>query len=59
MRYHVKNVPVQGWIYEEGRLQNVQSTANLLVRILIAKIEDEKRLVAILQNLPIVPNDPD
>ncbi|RVX71708.1 hypothetical protein B0A52_03892 [Exophiala mesophila] len=59
MRYHVKSSPADGWIYEEVALTNVKSTNNLLVRILIAKIEDEARLVDILRNTPLVQDGPD
>lgn len=58
MRYHVKNTPMQGWKYEEVELDNILSTSNLLARILIAKVEDYKRVVAILRSLPIVQDDP-
>ena len=57
-RYHVKNHPITGWVYEEVPLNNVQSTVNLLARILIAKIENEDRLVEILRSIPVVQNDP-
>jgi hypothetical protein len=39
-------------------LLNVQSTVNLLARILIAKIENEERLVEILRSVPVVQDDP-
>ncbi|KAL9567436.1 hypothetical protein ACKAV7_008386 [Fusarium commune] len=58
MRYHVKNHPIRSWIYEEIPLSNVRSTNNLLARIVIAKIEDEDRLVEIIRNTPVVQNDP-
>lgn len=58
MRYHVKNRPVEGWVYEEVSLTDVRSTNSLLARILIAKVEDEERLVKIFRNTPIVQNDP-
>ncbi|KAM4065194.1 hypothetical protein HRG_004469 [Hirsutella rhossiliensis] len=58
MRYHVRNLPIQGWAYEQVRLDNVRSTNNLLARIAIAKVEDEERLVRILREIPIVQNDP-
>ncbi|KAI5455762.1 hypothetical protein BGZ63DRAFT_368375 [Mariannaea sp. PMI_226] len=57
MRYHVKNRP-NGWIYEEVALENVRSTNTLLARVLIAKIEDNERLVQILRSVPVVQNDP-
>ncbi|KAL8285895.1 hypothetical protein RB597_002803 [Gaeumannomyces tritici] len=57
-RYHVRNMPVRGWIYEERQLDNVRSTASLLTRIVIAKITDEQRLVEILRNNPVVQHDP-
>ncbi|KAI1176473.1 hypothetical protein F4777DRAFT_268813 [Nemania sp. FL0916] len=56
-RYHVKN-SFQGWTYEEMELQNVRNTTTLLVRILIAKIEDEKRLVELFRRVPVVQGDP-
>jgi hypothetical protein len=58
MRYHVKNHPITGWQYEEVSLLNVQSTVNLLARILIAKIENEERLVELLRSIPVVQDDP-
>lgn len=58
MRYHVKSHPIQVWKYEEVPLQNVQSTNNLLARILIAKIENEERLVNIFRSIPVIQNDP-
>lgn len=39
-------------------LQNVQSTNNLLARILIAKIEDEDRLIALIRRSQLVQGDP-
>lgn len=58
MRYHVKNNPFQGWVYEEISLRNVKTTASLLARIMIAKVEDEKRLIEIFRATPVVQNDP-
>ncbi|KAF5547553.1 hypothetical protein FPHYL_10142 [Fusarium phyllophilum] len=58
MRYHVKNLPVGGWVYEELSLPNIRSTTRLLARIVIAKVEDEDRLVEIVRNTPVVQNDP-
>lgn len=58
MRVHVKNRPIQGWAYEEVPLPNVQSTASLLARVLIAKVEDEGRLLDVLRSTPVVQNDP-
>lgn len=57
-RYHVRNTPAAGWKYEEEELKNVQNTINLLARIVIAKVEDHSRLVAILRRLPVIQNDP-
>ncbi|RMD39815.1 hypothetical protein DV735_g5331, partial [Chaetothyriales sp. CBS 134920] len=56
-RYHVKNSPL-GWTYEEIPLANVRSTNSLLARILIAKIKDEQRLIALFRRLPVVQGDP-
>ncbi|CVK85343.1 uncharacterized protein FPRN_06780 [Fusarium proliferatum] len=39
-------------------LPNVRSTTRLLARIMIAKIEDEDRIVEIIRNTPVVQNDP-
>ena len=47
-----------GWIYEEKPLANVQSTSRLLARIVIAKIEDEARLIELLRSTPVVQNNP-
>ena len=47
-----------GWAYEEIPLRNVRTTNNLLARILIAKIEDEDRLINLLRGLPVVQDDP-
>ncbi|KAF2001743.1 hypothetical protein P154DRAFT_553474 [Amniculicola lignicola CBS 123094] len=55
-RYHVKNSPF-GWTYEEIPLENVRTTNSLLARILIAKIEDEQHLIALLRRLPVVQGD--
>jgi hypothetical protein len=57
-RYHVKNPPGVGWIYEETKVDDVRFSAQLLARVLIAKIEDRDRLVAILRNIPVIQNDP-
>jgi hypothetical protein len=51
MRYHVKNRPVEGWVYEEGSLTDVRTTNSLLARILIAKVEDEERLIKIFRSI--------
>ena len=58
VRYHVKNHPLGGWVYEEKSLPNVQSTISLLARILIAKVEDERRLIQILRETPVIQGDP-
>ncbi|KAL6154774.1 hypothetical protein ACJBU6_06395 [Exserohilum turcicum] len=57
-RYHVKNSPVGGCVYEEKDVLDVRLTNTLLGRILIAKVENEQRLVNILRNLPVVNGDP-
>lgn len=58
IRYHVKKSAKQGWIYEEVSLANEQSTARLLARIVIAKVEHGNRLVEIFRSTPVVQNDP-
>jgi hypothetical protein len=58
MSYDVKNRPIEGWRYEEVSLTDVRTTSSLLARILIAKVEDEERLVKIFRSIPIVQNDP-
>lgn len=58
VRYHVKNLPIKGWLYEEITLANVQNTTSLLARIVVAKVTDEERLVDILRGTPVVQNDP-
>ncbi|KAL6866048.1 hypothetical protein ACO1O0_002148 [Amphichorda felina] len=59
IRYHVKNTSIVGWVYEEKPLRNVKNTINLLARITIAKVEDDKRLAEIIRGTPVVQNDPD
>ncbi|KAJ4164507.1 hypothetical protein LMH87_006179 [Akanthomyces muscarius] len=59
LRCNVRNYPLRGWTYEETKLQNVKSTNNLLARIRVAKIEDEKRLLEILRETPLVQDDPE
>ncbi|EGX96937.1 hypothetical protein CCM_01595 [Cordyceps militaris CM01] len=56
-RFHVKNNPFHNWIYEEMDLPNVRGTVSLLARILIAKIEDDERLVQIFRETPVVQGD--
>lgn len=56
-RYHVKN-SLGRWTFEETSLQNVRTTTRLLARILIAKIEDEQRLIALFRRLPPIQDDP-
>ncbi|PQK16046.1 hypothetical protein BB8028_0006g03670 [Beauveria bassiana] len=58
LRCHVKNHPLQGWAYEEVGLRNVKATNTLLARIVIAKIEDKKRLLRLLRETRVVQNDP-
>lgn len=58
LRCHVKNHPIDSWVYEEVKLRNVKSTVNLLARFVIAKIEDEKRLLKILRKTAIIHGDP-
>ncbi|KAK8070766.1 hypothetical protein PG997_010969 [Apiospora hydei] len=48
---HVKNSP-RGWVYEKRAFTNTRSTASLLVRVVIAKITDKKRLLQILRQIP-------
>ncbi|KAF2967607.1 hypothetical protein GQX73_g6014 [Xylaria multiplex] len=55
-RCHVKNSGV-GWTYEEARLRNIRNTTNLLARIVVAKIQDEERLIALLHRVPIIQGD--
>ncbi|UNI24191.1 hypothetical protein JDV02_009958 [Purpureocillium takamizusanense] len=49
-RFHVKNPPGSGWIYEEQPLPDARSSANLLVRVLIAKVENEGRLRTLIRS---------
>ncbi|KAK6840103.1 hypothetical protein PG987_005969 [Apiospora arundinis] len=58
-RYHVKNDPHGRWVFEALRLENVRSTATLLVRVVIAKITDERRLIQLLRQVPVVQDDPE
>ncbi|KAI1118227.1 hypothetical protein F5Y14DRAFT_438655 [Nemania sp. NC0429] len=56
-RYHVKN-SLQEWTFEEAALVNIRNTKGLLARIVIAKIEDEQRLVALLRRVPVIQDNP-
>lgn len=58
VRYHVKNHPISGWVYEEMGVSDVRTTNTLLARIVIAKVEDEQRLIGLLRRLPVVNGDP-
>ncbi|GAO20120.1 hypothetical protein UVI_02061590 [Ustilaginoidea virens] len=58
-RCHVKNRPLQGWVYDDVKIENVRNSTQLLVRIVIAKVEDEKRLRSLLREVPIVQDSPD
>lgn len=57
VRYHVKN-SLGTWAYDEASVRNVRTTNALLARILVAKIEDEQRLIALFRRLPVVQDDP-
>ncbi|KAB5554691.1 hypothetical protein GE09DRAFT_1222175 [Coniochaeta sp. 2T2.1] len=62
-RCHVKNrakkgVPGGEWFYEERDLPNAQTSIQLLARLVIAKVEDEARLLAIIRNAPVITGDP-
>lgn len=59
VRYHVKNNPISGWVYEEKTVSDIRATNTLLARIVIAKVEDEQCLVNLLRRLPVVNGDPD
>ncbi|KAL1850416.1 hypothetical protein Daus18300_012950 [Diaporthe australafricana] len=57
-RYHVKNQPVgPRWKYDPGDLQDVRVTAQLLARVTVAKIVNEKRLIKTLAKVPVDPPD--
>lgn len=56
-RHHVKNQMVGGWSYASSQVRDVRVTVQLLARITIAKIEDEARLVDIIQSVPVDPDD--
>ncbi|EPE33706.1 hypothetical protein GLAREA_06719 [Glarea lozoyensis ATCC 20868] len=58
-RYYVKNNFLKQWIYEEIPLNDVKQSTQLLARIMVAKIEDEARLVRIFETVPIMQNNPD
>ncbi|GJN67470.1 hypothetical protein VFPFJ_00343 [Purpureocillium lilacinum] len=49
-RFHVKNPPGSAWIYEEQPLPDPRVSANLLVRVLIAKVENEGRLRTLIRS---------
>lgn len=57
MKYHVKN-DIYGWTFEEVEEPNLRHNVRLLARIMIAKIEDETRLVSIIRQVPLIQADP-
>ncbi|KAI0184999.1 hypothetical protein EV127DRAFT_456483 [Xylaria flabelliformis] len=46
------------WTYEEVPLENVRATNSLLARIVVAKIEDEQRLISLFRRIQVVQGDP-
>ncbi|KAF2459897.1 hypothetical protein BDY21DRAFT_281204 [Lineolata rhizophorae] len=58
VQYHVKNHPLGGWAYEEKRVADVRAGTTLLARVVVAKLADEPRLVALLRAQPVVNGDP-
>jgi hypothetical protein len=57
-RYHIKDQPiVPKWYYDVHDVRDVRVTAALLVRVTVAKIVDERRLINILDNIPVDPPD--
>ncbi|OAX85360.1 hypothetical protein ACJ72_00249 [Emergomyces africanus] len=57
IRYHVKNNPINGWVYEEVPLRDVRTTTSLLARVLIGKVENDAQLKNILRSVPVIQND--
>ncbi|KAI1136852.1 hypothetical protein F5Y05DRAFT_414574 [Hypoxylon sp. FL0543] len=58
MRYHVKNHLSGTWEYVEDEKPDVQSSIRLLVRVVIAKITNERQLIEIFRSTPVIQNDP-
>lgn len=60
-RYHAKERPKLGgsseWFFEEREIPLIP-TSTLLVRIMVGKVEDGKRLVDILRNTPVRQGQP-
>ncbi|OJD12694.1 hypothetical protein AJ78_06745 [Emergomyces pasteurianus Ep9510] len=57
-RYHVKNNPIDGWVYEELPVRDVRTTNSLLARVLIGKVENDARLKNTFRGVPVIQNDP-
>ncbi|KAI9777781.1 MAG: hypothetical protein M1839_008576 [Geoglossum umbratile] len=62
-RYHVINKPLayggevkSNWVFERRELDNVR-TFMLLVRVLVAKIQNRSVLESLLQSVPVVQDD--
>ncbi|KAI4861189.1 hypothetical protein F4820DRAFT_465043 [Hypoxylon rubiginosum] len=49
----VRRLSSTAWQYEETRLGDVRMADDLLARVLIAKVTDEERLMAILREAPV------
>ncbi|KAI3397255.1 hypothetical protein diail_11054 [Diaporthe ilicicola] len=56
-RHHVRDQMVGGWSYASNQVRDVRATVQLLARVAVAKIEDEARLVEIIQSVPVDPDD--
>lgn len=54
-RYHVRNQMSGGWSFASNRLVDVRVTVQLLARVVIAKIEDEERVIEAIQSVPVDP----
>ncbi|KAH8893349.1 hypothetical protein GQ53DRAFT_840426 [Thozetella sp. PMI_491] len=63
--YRVKNILVptengvkEAWVYEAIDITEVRHRPDMLARVLVAKVKDKAHLERILENVPVVQNDP-
>lgn len=56
--YRVKNDATFGWGYDQEMTLAHMKSSDLLARIMIAKMQDEQRLIEILRNTTIGWGDP-
>lgn len=52
-RHHARNIAVIGWEYHTSILDDASSTLQLLARVLVAKVDDKKKLAEVFKNVEV------